>query len=98
MRFQLLQCIVNCNMTAVQVRNYLLYQELGRGAFGVTYLGYDTAMGREVAIKTVDIAKSSELGINIDAINGEINTLKEISGSACSKYIACYYESFQDNL
>lgn len=81
----------------MNVRNYQISKELGRGTFGVTYLGYDTINNREVAVKTIDIRKSRELGANLDSINEEIDTLKEISGGDCSKYVACYYESFQDN-
>lgn len=79
----------------MSVRNYQIGQELGRGTFGVTYYGYDTIKNREVAIKTIDINKSREMGADLDSINEEINILKEISGNNCSKYVACYYESFQ---
>lgn len=78
------------------VRNYQITKELGRGTFGVTYLGYDTVSSRNVAVKTIDIEKSRQFGADINVINEEINTLKELSGSTCSKYMACYYESFQD--
>jgi len=81
----------------MSVRNYQIGQELGRGTFGVTYLGYDAINGRQVAVKTIDINKSREMGADLDSINEEINTLKEISGDNCSKYLACYYESFQDS-
>lgn len=78
----------------MNVHNYQLLQELGRGTFGITYLGYDIVNRRNVAIKTIDINKSKELGTDISGINEEIETLKEITGTNCSKYVACYYESF----
>lgn len=81
----------------MNVHNYQLLQELGRGTFGVTYLGYDTVNQRNVAVKTIDVNRSRELGADIGAINEEIETLKDISGTNCSRYMACYYESFQDN-
>lgn len=77
------------------IRNYRIGQELGRGAFGVTYYGVDVN-NRPVAIKTIDINKSKQLGADLSAINEEIKILREISASNCSKYIACFYESFQD--
>ena len=80
------------------INNYQIGHELGRGTFGVTYYGYDTANNREVAIKTIDINKSMQMGADINSINEEINTLKEISGGDCSKYVACFYESFRDVL
>ena len=81
----------------MNVRNYQILQELGRGTFGITYLGYDSQNNRQVAIKTIDINKSQQLGADINAINEEILTLAELSGSECTKYMACYYESFTDN-
>jgi len=80
----------------MSIRNYTILNELGRGTFGVTYLGYDNVNNRNVAVKTIDIEKSSGLGADIRAINEEIDTLRDISGTKCSKYMACYYESFQE--
>jgi len=82
----------------MNIRNYQLLQELGRGSFGVTYLGNDMINKRNVAIKTIDIDKSTELGYDIRTIDEEIEILKKLTGTTCSKYIACYYESFQDKL
>lgn len=79
------------------IRNYQLQQELGRGTYGVTYLGIDLNSNRQVAIKTIDINKSQSLGADINSIREEIETLKELSSGNCSQYIACYYESFEDN-
>ena len=78
---------------------YQLQQELGRGAFGVTYLGYDTQTGRQVAVKTINIAQSAAKGLNIQEIRNEIETLIQLSSAPnCSPYIVCYYESFTGNL
>lgn len=82
----------------IKIRNYQLLQELGRGTFGITYLGFDTTNNRYVAIKTIDINKSKQMGADINAINDEINTLKDLCSGVCPKYIACYYESFEDTL
>jgi serine/threonine protein kinase len=84
--------------TKMSIGNYQLIQELGRGTFGVTYLGFDAYNNRNVAIKTINISKSQELGYDINAINEEIQTLRELSGGECSKYVACYYESFTGDL
>lgn len=80
------------------IRNYILENILGQGTFGVTYLARDTVNDRYVAIKTIDINKSKELGADINTINEETQTLRDITGNECSPYIACYYESFEDNL
>lgn len=81
--------------------NMLRYQtlrELGRGKFGIVYLGYDLHSARYVTIKTIDIKGSEKLGVNIESINNEINALKELSKDGCNQYIQCYYDNFEYNL
>jgi len=75
--------------------NYQILRELGRGTFGVTYLGYDKVNQRNVAIKTINIENSLKHGADIKSINEEIETLRDLSGN---KYIAEYYESFDGQL
>jgi len=82
----------------MKIRNYTLLNELGRGTFGVTYLGLEENNNKKVAIKTIDIAKSKELGVDISAIDDEIQTMKELSKGGCPKHIACFYESFVDDM
>lgn len=77
------------------VRNYELTKELGSGSFGITYLGFNLSTQEQVAIKTIDIKKSTELGVNLTAINEEIDILRNLSDS---KYVAKYYDSFEDYL
>jgi serine/threonine protein kinase len=65
-------------------------KELGRGAFGVTYLGYDKERGKNVAVKTIDVKKSTEKGADLSTINEEIETLKSLSSEPnFYKYIDC---------
>lgn len=79
------------------INNYEINYELGRGNFGVTYLGYDRNKQQQVAIKTLDIQKSKELGVDMSGINDEINTFKTLSSFPdCYKYVACYYDSFEE--
>lgn len=81
----------------MEINGYRISQELGRGSFGVTYLGTRISDGLGVAIKTIDIDRSTAVGLNIDSIREEVETLKELSSPQCSRYIACYYDSFVDN-
>lgn len=83
-------------MTQPYTHRYQLFEEIGRGTFGVTYIGYDNVEKKNVAIKTIDIDKSRGLGADIASIDEEIAALKELSGDNCPKYIACYYDSFGD--
>lgn len=78
----------------MQIGDYVLTRELGRGTFGVTYLADDLALGRKVAVKTIDVDKSTSLGIPLSSIREEVETLHYLSGNTCPKYVACYYTNF----
>lgn len=78
------------------IRNYNLIKELGRGNFGVTYLATDVNNTKTFAIKAIDINRSQSIGVDISSIRDEIQTLTDLSTGECSRYIACYYESFED--
>lgn len=80
------------------MQRYQFISELGRGAFGVTYLAIDRTYNRKVAIKTINIERSLLLGTSLVSIREEIDTLAQLSKGECFGYIACYYESFQGNL
>ncbi len=78
-------------------RYYELIKELGRGTYGVTFLGNDNN-GIKVAIKTINIKKSEKLGADIKSINEEIDTLKLLSKGNYAKYVAHYRDSFINTL
>jgi serine/threonine protein kinase len=82
----------------MRIRNYTLSSELGRGAFGITYLGVDAKTKRQVAVKTIDLKRSIKKGLDLNAIEEEIETLKILSAGTCSKYMACYLDHFRDKL
>ncbi len=44
-------------VTQQQLGKYLVDKEIGRGAMGAVYLGYDPATNRRVALKTMSLAK-----------------------------------------
>lgn len=81
----------------MRVHNYDIEDELGSGTFGVTYLGVDRMNGEYVAIKTIDVEKSEELGANIQDIKEEIDILSNLSSNRCNEHVVCYYDSFIDN-
>ena len=82
----------------MNTENYKITRELGKGTFGVTYLGLDNRTKRPVAIKTIDIEKSKLKGAATDNIYAEIDTLKILSNTdhPHKEYIVKYLESFED--
>lgn len=82
------------------MEQYQLIKELGRGAFGVTFLAINRSTGQKVAVKAIDIQKSTERGGDLRLIQDEIETLKYLASDhkAGSKYLAKYYDTFKGHL
>ncbi len=85
------------------VNNYKIIKILGKGPLGTTYLGqrqtFDPMTGQPIiksyTIKTLDLSKISELGLDPSTIEMEAKVLKQMSGNpVCNKYITCYYDYF----
>lgn len=81
-------------MVLFTIKNYEFQQELGRGAFGRTYLAYDTGLKRYVAIKAI---VKEGIGVNIEEVNLEIEILQELSRDN-PKYMVHYYDNFDEEL
>ncbi|RZI83583.1 MAG: serine/threonine protein kinase [Rubrivivax sp.] len=54
-------------VTQKQLGKYLVDKEIGRGAMGAVYLGYDPATDRRVALKTMSLAKEFSGSDLVDA-------------------------------
>lgn len=82
------------------MEQYNLIKEIGRGTFGVTFLGIDKRTGQKVAVKAIDVQKSTELGGDLIAIQDEIETLTYLAKDhkEGSKYLAKYYTSYKGYL
>lgn len=79
-----------------KIGTYQLEQELGHGSFGVTYQAIDIKTGMKVAIKTINIAKSKEKGVEMDEIQDEVEVSKYLSSyPECNEHMACYIEDFK---
>lgn len=75
-----------------------ILQKLGEGTFGVTYLVENRA-GRLLAMKAIDIEKSTRYGLNEDAIMNEIYTLLTLSSDPdCFPSIVCYHGYYRGKL
>lgn len=68
---------------------------LGAGSFGVTYKALYLPKNKLVAVKLIDVEKSTAKGASIKTIVEEIYTLAELSKNGCNSHIACYYGSFE---
>lgn len=69
---------------------YTIIKELGRGGYGIVYLGQNKADGQLVALKTISVTPKS-----LPRITGEISALQGLA-DPCQVHIACYYGSFYD--
>lgn len=75
---------------------YTIQNELGHGAFGVTYRARDNQTGKDVAYKVIDIENSTAKGIDETSIIQELETMKSLSSLPnCSPYIACFYDALR---
>lgn len=73
---------------------YRVDHELGRGSYGVVYLGWDRVQNQPVAIKTININQFNRNKNSIPTIAEEIETLEVLSKGPSSRYIAQYYDSY----
>nr|QBK87957.1 MAG: putative serine/threonine protein kinase [Marseillevirus LCMAC202] len=85
------------------VNNYKIIKVLGQGQLGATYLGqrqtFDPMTGQPItkayAIKTLNLTKVAEMGLDPSTIEAEAKVLKQMSSNpVCDIYITCYYDYF----
>lgn len=78
----------------MSINDYKLYEELGRGAFGVTFLSFDRLNNRTVAVKTIDLRAAEAKGVKLADLENEVRILKDVSTPG-SPYVAQYYNAFR---
>ena len=75
-----------------------IIKTLGEGAFGVTYL-VQNDYNEMLAMKAIDVVKSTQQHVNINDIKKEIDTLRRLSSMPnCYPYIVCYHDFIRGNL
>lgn len=72
-----------------KIGKYIIKNELGRGAFGITYLAIDPQTNKNYVLKAVLPDEFTAL---------EIKALIDLTAKTCNKYLTCYYESFDASL
>lgn len=68
-----------------------VFEELGRGAFGVVYRGFDKVRKIDVAIKQVDLESNNEM----DEIQQEIRMLSTCHCEYVTRYYGCFLKGFK---
>ena len=85
------------------INEYKIVKLLGQDQLGATYLGhrqiYNQTTGvpiiKTFVIKTLNLSKVAELGLNPEAVEEEASILQQASSNpVCDQYITCYYTYF----
>lgn len=83
---------VNSSST-MDLSDYRIVRELGKGGFGTTYLAKD-GHGHQYAVKLIDYQAAIVQGLSGDEIVGEASSLRALSEGECNPYMICYYGSW----
>ena len=78
---------------SLNLSDYRIVRELGKGGFGTTYLAEDTR-GHQYALKLIDYQAALDQGLSADEIVGEADSLRTLSEGQCNPYLICYYGSW----
>ena len=74
---------------------YRIDRELGRGAMGMLYLGHDPQLGRQVAIKTMALAREFE-GVELVEARARFFREAEMAGRLQHRDIVTIYDAGED--
>lgn len=74
---------------------YRIDRELGRGAMGMVYLGHDPQLGRQVAIKTMALAREFE-GVELVEVRARFFREAEMAGRLQHRDIVTIYDAGED--
>ena len=75
------------------LNDYIIIEELGKGAQGVVYKAKRLSDDKIIALKVLNVRYGSDK--YYQAIN-EVEILEEISEPQCNPYLACYYSHSYD--
>lgn len=89
------------------VNDYRVAKILGKNPLGATYLAYkdlynpttSESMIQKYILKTINLSRVAETGINPETLEKEVKVLTEVSANPiCTNYMSCYYDYFIQNV
>ena len=89
----------DCTSGKIKSDEYIIGEKLGSGTFGRTYMAKKTGDSRTFVVKILNIRNPrapTKSSVDLATIHTEINVLKKIADSGCTKDILCYYDHFID--
>ena len=82
--------------TLAKAGRYDLREELGRGAMGVVYHGFDPTIGRDVAVKTLRLTEAGT-GLSHDELIGRFQTEARAAGLLTHPNIVVIYDAGEED-
>ncbi len=82
--------------TLVKAGRYDLREELGRGAMGVVYKGFDPTIGRNVAVKTLRLTEAGT-GLTREELIGRFQTEARAAGLLTHPNIVVIYDAGEED-
>jgi serine/threonine protein kinase len=82
--------------TLTKAGRYDLREELGRGAMGVVYHGFDPVIGRDVAVKTMHLTEAGT-GMSHEELIGRFQTEARAAGLLTHPNIVVVYDAGEEN-
>jgi len=87
---------VNRVTTLIKAGRYDLREELGRGAMGVVYHGFDPVIGRDVAVKTLRLSEAGT-GLSRDELIGRFQTEARAAGLLTHPNIVVVFDAGEED-
>jgi serine/threonine protein kinase len=82
--------------TQVKAGRYDLREELGRGAMGVVYHGFDPVIGRDVAVKTLRLSEAGT-GLSREELIGRFQTEARAAGQLTHPNIVVVFDAGEED-
>lgn len=78
-------------MRYLSANQFEVYEQIGKGGFGVVYRGLDRVTKQQVAIKQIDLESTD----NLDDLQKEINILSQCQLKQITQYQGCFVKGYK---